>query len=577
MKIFHKILAAASLSSLIPILVICLFALQFERHHKSELIKELRDAPIEEIELRYGDQEVPVFNLIFDQDTGKVLSFRGVLIDNVYSARLLQKKKKLSKAKTQKAYLDGKAYKGVCWSGKGGMGNCRFFRNSILKDEVSLFVNIVIIILLVSSILVLIAVYAVSRHIAKPLESLIEYVGSLEKDKYEFEMMPDGEDEVAQLVKELREYSDNAHRYRQQLSQQEKEVAIGRLSSYIAHDMRSPLSVLKSYVNLNPDQMSEGEAEEYHDAAKRSVGKLLHMADDLVDYAKASKIERSHQDVRKMICSEVISETSKDAEANSVKVICDVADEIYANIDGYRIERVLVNLVNNAIQAARYGSEILVDAQITGDDLIIKVEDNGQGIDSENLPHIFDSFFTKGKKGGTGLGLAYCKQVVEAHAGTIEVESEQDEGTTFTITLPNCVVHNASMVAENKEDAVDDKVRQEVGVLIADDDANVRQQWQRIVKEHGGQVVKCASTVEEVEADNSLDYGKIDTAIVDYEYKGSTKDGIDLASHLKSKGVKKVFLCTGFYDDTQVVSRAEQAGVESIIPKPIDEDDVPQM
>jgi signal transduction histidine kinase len=103
-----------------------------------------------------------------------------------------------------------------------------------------------------------------------------------------------------------------------------------------------------------------------------------------------------------------------------------------------------VNLVKNSIQAMNNsGGEVSLSARATqSKDLIIEVIDNGQGMNPEDVPHIFDSFYTKGKKSGTGLGLAYCKQVVDAHGGTIDVESQLGRGTTFVIKMPDCVVGN---------------------------------------------------------------------------------------------------------------------------------------
>ena len=107
------------------------------------------------------------------------------------------------------------------------------------------------------------------------------------------------------------------------------------------------------------------------------------------------------------------------------------------------------------------------------------------------------------------------------------------------------------------------------GILIADDDPEIRKQWQKIISEHGGTVVHAAKTVKEVE-DADLDYSRIDTAIVDYQFYGEDKTGIDLIKHLKANGVKTVYLCTGFYDNEVIINQARAAGAIRILPKPID-------
>lgn len=108
-------------------------------------------------------------------------------------------------------------------------------------------------------------------------------------------------------------------------------------------------------------------------------------------------------------------------------------------------------------------------------------------------------------------------------------------------------------------------------ILIADDDELMRWQLGRIVRGYGGEVVCSASSVEEVERNSSLDLKAVDAAIVDYEFEGYEKTGIDLIRYLKMNGVPKVALCTGYFEDEDIRSQAELAGADLIIPKPVDE------
>ena len=103
--------------------------------------------------------------------------------------------------------------------------------------------------------------------------------------------------------------------------------------------------------------------------------------------------------------------------------------------------RAVVNVLTNAIQSIDCdGGEVRVLAEAQGQDLAIGVADNGRGIAPERMGRLFERFGTFGKEGGTGLGLSYCKQVVDAHGGTIDVQSAPGQGTNVLIRLPNCVV-----------------------------------------------------------------------------------------------------------------------------------------
>lgn len=362
---------------------------------------------------------------------------------------------------------------------------------------------------------------------------------------------------------------------------EQRERALAKQASYIAHDMRSPLSVLKTYAELpNPD-VNDPDVEDLRKSAERSVGKLEHMAEDLVNYAKASKLEKAQHHLSGIIYEGSIAEAKKKAEECGVKISCAMQGGILVNVDAYKLERVITNLINNAVQSIENGNGEVSIAATTEHNGVLKitVRDNGKGIDPEALPHIFDSFFTKGKKGGSGLGLAYCKQVIEAHGGMIDVASEIGKGTTFTIKIPNCAVEHAADCHRERmgTDLEETCPRSEAispvilstNVLIADDDPDIRQQWHKIIPEHGGTIVHTAKTVKEVE-EATLDYSKIDTAIVDYQFYGEDKTGIDLIKYLKAKGVKTVYLCTGFYDNEVIINQAHAAGVDRILPKPID-------
>ena len=108
---------------------------------------------------------------------------------------------------------------------------------------------------------------------------------------------------------------------------------------------------------------------------------------------------------------------------------------VYGRVDGAKMRRVVENLVLNAFDAMPDGGELRVEEQVNDGCLVLRVSDTGVGIPSESLGKLFTPFFTT-KEGGTGLGLVYCRQVVEAHGGTVSVESEAGRGTSFTVKLP---------------------------------------------------------------------------------------------------------------------------------------------
>jgi signal transduction histidine kinase len=223
----------------------------------------------------------------------------------------------------------------------------------------------------------------------------------------------------------------------------QSDAKMARIALQIAHDIRSPISVLKGYVE-SVNTMDSDETL-YKITALRSVNKLLKMAADLTDYAKADKINKSNTNINKLISENVFGEINEEARKKKLKLSYDAEDNITADIDGYKIERVLINLMKNAVQACSENGHVkLRTNRGNKDDLIFEVIDDGIGICETDKSKIFESYFTKGKKDGTGLGLSYCKQVIEAHGGTINVQSYIGRGTTFTVRIPNCVISEIS-------------------------------------------------------------------------------------------------------------------------------------
>ena len=109
--------------------------------------------------------------------------------------------------------------------------------------------------------------------------------------------------------------------------------------------------------------------------------------------------------------------------------------------DSRQLTQVITNLVSNAIHYNRQGGKVRIEAKTDGDVVVLRISDTGVGIAAEDLPHIFERFYRADKsraraEGRTGLGLAIAKAIVEEHGGTIEANSEEGEGSTFTVRLP---------------------------------------------------------------------------------------------------------------------------------------------
>ena len=215
----------------------------------------------------------------------------------------------------------------------------------------------------------------------------------------------------------------------------------------VAHELRSPLVAIRQINSVLLEGLAGPLEEKQQDFVKRGMNKidsLLSLINDLLDIAKleAGKFVQ-HQvptDIGNII-EEIVALMEPRAQEQSI-----VLNHFFENLkpvqaDPKRIEEIFNNLISNAINYSPEGGRVTISAKGLGEYMEIRVEDTGVGITKEELPKIFDKFYrVKNPKTrqviGTGLGLAIVKGVVDAHQGSIQVESVPDVGTTFKVLLP---------------------------------------------------------------------------------------------------------------------------------------------
>lgn len=211
---------------------------------------------------------------------------------------------------------------------------------------------------------------------------------------------------------------------------------IGMLNSSIAHDIKNLLNIVQSYLELIDEEDLNPEMREYIDAIVSEVKRIHGLTFDLLDFTR----QRVSINIETFKVSELFAEIQKHANIMSkdtdIVVKFNVLNDITMLVDRGKLFRVLFNLVSNAVDALEYKGEVTLTADKDGEFAVFKVRDSGKGIPKENLAKLFQPFFTSGKAKGTGLGLAIVKMIVEAHNGTIFVDSDEGLYTEFTIRIP---------------------------------------------------------------------------------------------------------------------------------------------
>ncbi len=229
----------------------------------------------------------------------------------------------------------------------------------------------------------------------------------------------------------------------EKLIQAEKMASIGRLASRIAHELRNPIQGIKMGLELlHHDMRQMPECGEFLKTFQTTLGHLdgeivavNTIVKDLLEYARDMSFDFTETEVNNII--EGILFNMQDCfKEHRVTVETRYSEPETLIADGIRLRQMLMNLVQNSVEAIGEEGKIVISTALRKDDKIeISVRDNGCGVSHEQQQRIFEPFFTTKDK-GVGLGMAIVHRIIEAHHGSIEIDSEEGRGSTFTIRLP---------------------------------------------------------------------------------------------------------------------------------------------
>jgi len=220
----------------------------------------------------------------------------------------------------------------------------------------------------------------------------------------------------------------------EKLHKAERLAGIGELAAMVGHDLRNPLTGIASaayYLKVKLGSEIDGRAKQMLDLIEQGIEHSNEIISDLLDYSREVRLEPSQISVRS-IMAQALAQVKI---PRRVDVVDSTKDEPSIMADSQKIKRVFVNLIENAIDAMPKGGTLAIASTEIDDSLRISFTDTGAGIPGETMKKMWRPLFTTKAK-GIGLGLPICKRFVEAHGGTIALESEAGKGTTVTVTLP---------------------------------------------------------------------------------------------------------------------------------------------
>jgi signal transduction histidine kinase/ActR/RegA family two-component response regulator len=271
------------------------------------------------------------------------------------------------------------------------------------------------------------------------------------------------------------------------VQQQERLAAIGQLAAGIAHDFNNIMAVISLYAGMS---LRTAELPETIYERLGTIDQQAHRAGDLIqqilDFSRRAVLERQPMELMTFL-KELTKLLDRTLPENIQIDLSAQEDEYMVNADPTRVQQAIMNLATNARDAMPEGGQLHIGLEKVwvakrksaplpemepGEWVRLTVADTGYGIPADALPHIYDPFFSTKEPGkGTGLGLPQVYGIVKQHEGYIDVESQEDEGTTFTVYLPSLAKQQPESVAYETEMLVQGQGQL---ILVVEDDASTR-------------------------------------------------------------------------------------------------------
>jgi len=285
-----------------------------------------------------------------------------------------------------------------------------------------------------------------ARRLLRPIRELDEAASRIAEQKYETRVPEGGNDELGRLARTFNAMSRSIQDARQELIRQERISTIGRLSSSIVHDLRNPLASIYGGAEMMMDgNLNETQLKRLAGNIYRSSRVIKDMLQELVDVSRG-RIQSPETCRLSEVIGAAVDTQAAAALQQGVEIHTSVDPAIELPVEPGRMERVFLNLINNAIEAMPRGGSIHIAAERNGHTVLVRIDDTGPGIPEAVRERLFQPFVTSGKN-GLGLGLALSRQTVLDHGGDLWVDQDADEeadeepgstrgGARFRLRLP---------------------------------------------------------------------------------------------------------------------------------------------
>ncbi|MEO7742311.1 MAG: ATP-binding protein, partial [Usitatibacter sp.] len=339
----------------------------------------------------------------------------------------------------------------------------------------------------------------------------------------------------------------------------------------LAHELRNPLAPISTAAEiLRLDTSNAERVGKASEVIGRQVAHITKLVDDLLDVSRVTRglieLDRGVVDLS-VVIQDAVEQALPLIEAQR-HVLTRTIEAPHARVRGdrARLVQVIANLLNNAARYTLKGGRIDLSLRSDGDSAVLRVADNGQGIDAALMPHVFD-LFTQGARtpdrslGGLGIGLALVKRLVELHGGAVRAESAgPGQGSAFTVALPLVLAARAESLPRDAAGA--GRARR---IMVVDDNRDAAESLATLL-EATGHSVEEAYDAEEALASPAVP--SVDFFILDIGLPGM--DGFSLARRLRERNANAEFVALTGYGQAVDAAQSRSAGFDHHFVKPVD-------
>ena len=276
----------------------------------------------------------------------------------------------------------------------------------------------------------------VAERIGGPVVALTEFTRGYLRPGAPPTPPPDGPGELGELNRSFVRLVQDLQRSQQTLVQASKLAALGEVTALLAHEVRTPLGILRSSVQmLGSETALSAEGKELLSIVETETTRLNRLVSSMLDSARTRDPQMRLHDVHALI-AHAVSLLAAQARQRQIEISLHLhATQFVLNCDAEQVTQILLNLVMNALQILPENGKVELSTRVDGERLLIEVGDDGPGIAPEERSHIFEPFVFK-REGGVGLGLAVVRQIARSHGGDVSADASVLGGALFRVWLP---------------------------------------------------------------------------------------------------------------------------------------------